>query len=352
MLFKNMIVYRLPVDYADWMMGAVWESGLSQHIAEPCGRTDLQRSGFVSPFDHDPDGLLTRWTDGRALICLQTEQKIIPGSVIRDAIQARVAHIEQRDARKVWKKERDQLKDEVMLDLLPRAFVRKSFLYALVCPRDRLIIVNTTSHAKAEDLLSRLREALGSLPALPFTVNDDASGRMTSWLAGTDDFPEEYSLGRSCQMYNPLQHSSVVRCKDMDLDADEINEHMQAGMMVSRLAIGWRDELTGTITSDLTFRGISFADVLIEEAHGLDLDDKEAVRDSELAMMAGTLVKFLQSVTDTFGGEVVPMRGDGGVVGMRKGETPNILTHGERVLQPGECKGDAHLQTDAFGGAA
>ena len=36
--------------------------------------------------------------------------------------------------RKVYKKERDQLKDEIVLDFLPRAFIRRIMTFAAIAP--------------------------------------------------------------------------------------------------------------------------------------------------------------------------------------------------------------------------
>ena len=89
------------------------------------------------------------------------------GSVVRDALKEKVDEIEAQQMRKVYKKERDQLKDEIVQTLLPRAFIRRSSTFAAIAPSLGLILVDSASAKKAEDLLSTLREALGSPAGTP-----------------------------------------------------------------------------------------------------------------------------------------------------------------------------------------
>ncbi len=94
--------------------------------------------------------------------------------MVRDALKEKVDEIEAEQMRKVYKKERDQLKDEIVQAFLPRAFIRKSGTFAAIAPKQGLILVDSASAKKAEDLLSTLREAIGSLPVRPLTGEDRA----------------------------------------------------------------------------------------------------------------------------------------------------------------------------------
>ncbi|MCQ8210852.1 recombination-associated protein RdgC, partial [Cutibacterium acnes subsp. acnes] len=66
------------------------------------------------------------------LISARKEERILPGSVVRDALKENVDEIEAQQMRKVYKKERDQIKDEIIQAFLPRAFIRKSGTFAAI----------------------------------------------------------------------------------------------------------------------------------------------------------------------------------------------------------------------------
>ena len=78
---------------------------------------------------------------------------------MRDALKEKVDEIEAQQMRKVYKKERDQLKDEIVQTLLPRAFIRRSSTFAAIAPSLGLILVDSASAKKAEDLLDAARSA-------------------------------------------------------------------------------------------------------------------------------------------------------------------------------------------------
>ena len=74
------------------------------------------------------------------------------------------------------------MKDEIVQTLLPRAFIRRSSTFAAIAPSLGLILVDSASAKKAEDLLSTLREALGSLPVRPLSVKVAPTATLTDWV--------------------------------------------------------------------------------------------------------------------------------------------------------------------------
>lgn len=321
MFFKNLMIYTLnfPTLTAEML-----EEALDSNRAKECGRTDLATYGFVSPFDGSPDGLLVHAAEGHLMVVAQEERKILPSSVVNEAVSKRVAVIEQAQQRKVYRKERDTLKDEVLIDLLPRAFTRKSKTAAVLSPRHGYLIVNTASSSKAEELMSALREALGTLPVTLLHCKDRPADVMTRWL--TDGAPNGFGIARACELVNPLDPAGLVRCKAIDLDSQEILQHLEAGMQVSQLAMTYRDELEFTMTDDLAFKRVTFSDLLIESLHD-DEADEAAEKDATLVLMMGTLMSFISDVLASLGGK-------------------------ETILPKTQPVGDAHLQIDAFEGAA
>ncbi|MBQ0756830.1 MAG: recombination-associated protein RdgC, partial [Amphritea sp.] len=143
MWFKNAIFYRFsqPFSYTPEAL----EEKLTEKAFVPCGSQELSRFGWVSPAG-DLSEMLVHAGNGFMLIAGQKEEKIIPSAVIRQQLDGRVKIIEDEQARKVYKKEKDQLKDEIILDLLPRAFSKYQKTWALIAPSQNLLIVDASSH--------------------------------------------------------------------------------------------------------------------------------------------------------------------------------------------------------------
>ena len=101
------------------------------------------------------------------MVAVTKESKILPAAAVKEAVIAKVELIEQAEGRKLAKKEKDAIKDEVIQDMLPRAFTKPSATRALIMPELQLILVDSSSYVKAEELLALLRKVLGSLPVIP-----------------------------------------------------------------------------------------------------------------------------------------------------------------------------------------
>ena len=164
MFFTNLLIYRLSADST--LLPDNLEAALAQKPAIPCGSQVTSTYGFV-PALGKPQDPFVHVVQGFMLIAGQEEERILPGSVVRDALREKVVEIETADSRKVYKKEKDQLKDEIVQALLPRAFIRRTVTFAAIDSSTGLIFVNASSTKRAEELLSAVREVLGSLPVRP-----------------------------------------------------------------------------------------------------------------------------------------------------------------------------------------
>ena len=148
MWFRNLLVYRLTQDLP--FVADELQAALAAKPARPCASQELTTYGFVAPFGKGADAPLVHVSQDFILIAARKEDRILPGSVVRDALKEKVEEIEAEQMRKVYKKERDQLKDEIIQAFLPRAFIRRSTTFAAIAPKQGLILVNSASPKRAE----------------------------------------------------------------------------------------------------------------------------------------------------------------------------------------------------------
>src|SRR3546814_11609676 len=79
-------------------------------------------SSDLSPFGRD-EGVLSHRVGDCIWICLGGEEKILPSAVVNEATNKKAAEVEAREGRKLGGRARQRLKDDVLQELLPRAFV-------------------------------------------------------------------------------------------------------------------------------------------------------------------------------------------------------------------------------------
>jgi recombination associated protein RdgC len=300
MWFKNLRAYRLtqPFDLSPEQLA----EQLEEHSFTPCGKAQPLSIGWVPPLGQGTESLVHA-AGGRILLRLKREEKILPAAVVRELLDEKVAQIEDEQARKVYRKERLTMKDEITQDCLPRAFSRSGAVYAYIDTRSNWVFVDAASATKAEELINLLRESIGTFPVVLPQVNDAPSATMTGWLVH-NNLPGEFALGSECELREPGDEGGVVRCRGVDLLSEEVETHLQAGKQVAKLSLQWEERLSLVLAEDLCLRRLKFADELMKENEDIKEADPAARLDADFALMSDAISALQVRVLALFGGEV------------------------------------------------
>ena len=297
MWFRNARPYRLP-----GRLG-IDASELSQRLSrrpfQPCRPSQPVSSGWVAALSDDATDLVHKSGD-YWLIRLQREERLLPASVIRSEVNSRIQEIQIGQGRRVQRKERLDIVDEVTQDLMPRAFTKSQHLEALINDREGWVWVNTASAARAEELLSLLREGLGNLPVVIPDTQKSPVVVMSQWLLN-GGLPEGMSLGGDVDLEDPQEEGGIIRVRGMYLESDEIRRHIESGKQAVRLALSWQDQVDFLVDKDLSLRRIRFGD----ELKGINEELQEDVlarRDADWLLMGETLSTLQTTIVKTFGG--------------------------------------------------
>jgi recombination associated protein RdgC len=299
MWFKNQRSYRLTSPFE--LSAEQFSERLAAAVFTPCGKSQPLSLGWVPPLGEQTETLVHA-ANGRFLFCLQREEKLLPASVVREQLVERIGQIERDQGRKVYRKERLQLKDEIVQDCLPRAFTRTSKLFAYLDTRSNWLFVDSASAARAEELVGLLRESVGTLLLLLPEVNQSPAHAMTGWLLHRN-LPEDFSLESDCELRDPGEEGGVVRCRGVELASEEVDIHLQAGKQAVKLAVCWEDKLSLVLGEDLVLRRLRFADQLIAENDDMAEADPLAKLDADFALMSDVLSNLQQRLMAVFGGE-------------------------------------------------
>jgi recombination associated protein RdgC len=303
MWFKNLLVYRLTQEIP--FDAEALEAALATKLARPCASQELTTYGFVAPFGKGEDAPLVHVSQDFLLISARKEERILPGSVVRDAVKEKVEEIEAEQMRKVYKKERDQIKDEIIQAFLPRAFIRRSSTFAAIAPKLGLILVNSASPKRAEDLLSTVREVIGSLPVRPLTVKVAPTAVMTEWVK-TQKAADDFYVLDECELRDTHEDGGIVRCKRQDLTSDEIQLHLSTGKQVTQLSLAWQDKLSFVLDDKLVVKRLRFEELLTNEAEENGGEEALGQLDASFTLMMLTFGEFLPALFEALGGEEIP----------------------------------------------
>jgi len=295
-MFKNARLFRLQEPFA--LTAAELETALAGRPARPCGPLEMATLGWTSPL---ADGsALVHAVSGCLLLCARRQERLLPAAVVTETLAERVAEIEDEEARSIGRAERRRLRETIVADLLPRAFTRSRRILAYIDTLSGWLIVDAASDKLAEELVSLLRETLGSLPATPPRPAAAPASRMTAWVAAGAG-AEDLALGATCELRDPKNTQSVTRCRGQDLTGEEVAGHLRAGKEVVQLELEWVEHLSFVLAEDLALKRLRLADGLTEGLEEIDDEDPSARLDAELALLALELRGLIERLTEVFG---------------------------------------------------
>ncbi|SFX00798.1 recombination-associated protein RdgC [Marinospirillum alkaliphilum] len=283
MWFKALRIYQARTPQ-NWNSDKL-EQALAVRPFRHCGSQEDSTAGWVSP----AGGKLRVHSQGdHWLLKLKIEEKILPSTVVREQLQERIEALEAEEQRRVGRKERQNLAEELRLTLLPQAFTRSRHLWVWLDGQNNRVMMDTTSDKQAELALNLLREGLGSLPVVPLNTQLAPVQVMTGWVA--EGGPSDFELLDSCELRDAEDEQSVMRCKGQDLASDEIRQLLEAGKRVTQLRLDWQQQVNFTLTDQLTLKSLNFAEQLLEEAADVNPDQDPLIAlDAEFILMSNTL---------------------------------------------------------------
>lgn len=286
MFFRNLTLFRFPINTKLDDLDA----GLDECQLKPVGPMELSSRGFISPFGRDNAQLSHRLGDALWLT-VGAEDRLLPGSVVNDMLAKKLAEIEKKEGRKPGGRTRKRLKDELIVDLLPRAFIKPGRTDALLDLQHGIVVVDSSSRKSAENVVSEIRRALGSFPALPLNAEVATRSILTGWLAG-EPLPEGFSLGDECELRDPMEQGAVVKCQRMELAGDEIDKHLESGKQVTRLALTLDDHVSFVLGEDLVIRKFKLLDGAVDSLENTERDDLRAELDARFALMSAEVKRL------------------------------------------------------------
>ncbi|WP_067520437.1 recombination-associated protein RdgC [Endozoicomonas ascidiicola] len=299
MWFKNLIFYRFTQPFS--LSVEELEDKLKEKRFRSCGSQDMSTYGWVPPLGRH-GSMLTHAASGFIMITARKEEKILPASVINEVLEERVEKIEQEQDRQVFSKEKKTLKDDVLMELLPKAFSRSQNTFAYIDTVKGWLIVDASSFKKAEELTSCLRECMGSLPIVNPPLKNMPSFAMTRWLAQEVPLPDHLILGDECELREPGDEGGQVKVSKQELAGEEVEVHLQAGKQVSKMAVIWNDALSFVLGDDLVIRKLKFTDSIQEKLDEVNTETAAEQFDADFALMTMTLQQMLEELIEYLGG--------------------------------------------------
>jgi recombination associated protein RdgC len=299
-MFKNARLYRLDSPFSH--TAEELEAHLGTRRFRPCGPVETATLGWSAPLG-DEAGALVHGVGGCLLLCARKQERLLPSAAVAEAVDERIGEIEAGEARDVGRAERRRVREQVVTEMLPRAFTRSRRTLLYVDTLAGWLLVDAAGEKPAEEVVSLLRETLGTLPAKPPAPRQAPAGILTAWLM-EGGAPADFAPADACELRDSRDTASVIRASGHDLMSEEILNHLRAGKQAVKLALDWEDRLSFVLADDLSLKRLRVGDALLDE---LDQDetggaaDPAARLDAEFAIMALQLRELIGRLDSLFG---------------------------------------------------
>lgn len=294
MWFTKLTIYKFEKDF-DYTAETLHDALKLKPFGE-CFSDQAQSSGWVPPLGDKAESF-THAANGCILLTLRTQTKTVPAATIREVLKERVAVIEQREQRKVGSKQKKQLTDEILHELLPQAFPHNTKLDAYIDTRNGWLVINTASNKAAEAFATTLRKTIGSLPVMPLASTDKPlSAGMTEWLRDWNKLPTNFFVGNECTLKSTGEDRSTATFRKSELFSNEVRAHIECGMEAEKLAMIWDNKIAFVIDKNSVITKLKFLSVLEEKMGEEDPQTHEERADIEFTLMAGEIAEMLQGL--------------------------------------------------------
>ena len=293
-MFKNLTIYRISESWQAELEQL--EEALSKQQFEECAPTQERSVGWIPPRGEE-HGAMVESVNGQWVMHQLFEAKILPGDVLKRAVQEKISQIEAREGRKPGKKEKQEIKDECRYDLLPKAFTKRGGLWVWIDPKAKMLVLDTSSQSSADEVVTMLVEASPGFAVSLIDTQTSPQAAMANWLH-THDAPAGFSIERECELKSSDESKAVVRYNRHSLDIDEIREHINQGKMPTKLSMTWDDRVSFVLTDGLQLKKVTLLDVVME-----DQAQDDSGFDADIAIVTGEFSQLIPDVIEALGGE-------------------------------------------------
>jgi len=256
-LISNAVVYRLDLPPA-----ANMAIHLQELPWEEMGEATLSRASFVPV---GGTGELVVPIEGGFAFAMRYDEKIIPTSALNARTDEAVDKIKKEQDRRVYRKERQEIKETIHAEMARIAFIKTTVVNAFYRSEDRYLIVATSSEKMAKCLTGNLVKVVGSVKSETIHIDGLKQGlttRLTNWLDGIENEGgtaafRPFDVGSYVQMTGLEGGKLTVQVGDTSAAREGLIEAISAGFAVEAMALV-SDSCDFKMTSDFKFKSIKF----------------------------------------------------------------------------------------------
>ena len=292
-MFKNIQFFKIN---ASWNQNLeIAERNFNGNRFVECGISQEESIGWTEPRG-EKNGLLIEAIGGQWIGKLMFGSKILPSTVIKENVAKIVAKIEESTGRKLGKKEKKEITEDVRNDLVAKAFTKKSASFIWIDPVKNMLVIDTSSQSRADQIVTALVKSIESFVVTPIQTQTSSAVSMSHWLT-TQDPPVGFTADQDCILKSVDATKASVKYAKHPLDIEEIRAHIANGKSPTQLAMTWDSRVSFVLTDLGLVKKISFLKTALQSKD-------ESSFDADVILVTGELSNMIPAIVDALGGEI------------------------------------------------
>jgi len=292
-MFKNITPHIITGTLPDFV---TLEKALQHMPFAPTTGQQNKSVGWVPP--RADGGLFVESVNGQLIMRFMSETRQVPASVVQSRVDELAAIVETHSGRNPGKKERRDLQEQAVAELLPNAFPRKRATWVWIDREKRRLIIDSTSTGTVDDIITALVKLVDGFVSEQLRTVMSPATAMACWLED-QCAPGDFDIGKACELKSIDETKAVVRYKNHSLLIHEVEAHIATGKFPTSLDLEWDGRVSFTLTDDIKLKKISFSDGVLEQSKAQgqradDFDGNVLMSTSEIGQMLDELIDHLQ----------------------------------------------------------
>jgi recombination associated protein RdgC len=225
---------------------------------------------------------------------LRYDEKILPTAVVNSHAAKRIEEIEDEEGRKLPKKERARIKEEVLCSLLPVAFIKEQTITCFYWKKDNLLIVPTAGTKLADIVTSRLIRSVGSIKTRTIHVDgvkQSLNVKLRNYLENEIN-DSGFEFDSTVKLKADEGRVTTIKGAYLSEAKEGIIEAMDQGAWVVELGLS-TESMFFRLSHDFVIRGVSIFDEGDEPEFEDDLDSFQFHAGLQTTLMADAILKLM-----------------------------------------------------------
>jgi len=266
---------------------------LSKHPLTPCPAHARMTHGWKMFADQS----LFQTINGYSICLFGKEERILPSAVIQNHMEKKIHELQQSRGFPIKRHEKQQMKEDIEFDLLPKAFCIQKNLTLLFDAKRKRMYIQATSTQQLEMIMAFIHKTIGNqIDISPIQTQLDVVEQWQKWLANPNTLPHFLKLSDRVQWIDSDNGRKQMRCQGYDWQEDVALEWMNKGLIPQEISFIWRERLEFTLNTKLTFKRVQALESFQEEVDANDIENDDTL--SNLLLMGHTYQQLLDDFTE------------------------------------------------------